>query len=73
MRPPLANYWNPIETAPFDQDISVQVTDGRGKPYAIQWPCRRTATGWVNARKGTPLAVTPVSWRPYHSPPSRLR
>jgi hypothetical protein len=30
MRPPLVNYgWNPIETAPLDEDIALQVTDGR--------------------------------------------
>jgi hypothetical protein len=69
-RPPRVTYdWHPIERAPFDEDIAVQITDGRGAPYAIQWPCRRTATGWINSRKGTPLEVTPVSWRPYHSQP----
>jgi hypothetical protein len=47
----------------------VQVTDGRGAPYAIYWPCRRITTGWINSRKGTPLEVTPVSWRPYLSQP----
>jgi hypothetical protein len=30
MRPPLVNYgWNRIETAPLDEDIALQVTDGR--------------------------------------------
>jgi hypothetical protein len=52
MRPPLVNYgWNPIESAPFDEDIALQVTDGRGAPYTLQWPCRRTTTGWINSRK----------------------
>jgi hypothetical protein len=70
MRPPRVTYdWYPIESAPFDEDIAVQVTDGRGAPYVIQWPCRFTATGWINLRKGTPLEVTPVSWRPYRSQP----
>jgi hypothetical protein len=72
MRPPLVNYgWNPIESAPFDKDIALQVTDGRGAPYTLQWPCRRTTTGWINSRKGTPLEVTPVRWRPYPIPLSR--
>jgi hypothetical protein len=32
MRAPLVNYgWNLIETAPFDEDIALQVTDGHGK------------------------------------------
>ena len=57
--------------APLDEDIAVQVTDGRGGPYTLQWPCRRTASGWINSRKGTPLEVTPVRWRPYDERPSR--
>ncbi len=69
-RPQRVTYdWYPIESAPFGEDIAVQVTDGRGAPYAIRWPCQRTATGWFNSRKGTPLEVTPVAWRPYNSQP----
>jgi hypothetical protein len=69
-RPHRVTYdWHPIESVPFGEDIAVQVTDGRGAPYAIQWPCQRTATGWINSRKGTPLEVTPVAWRPYNSQP----
>jgi hypothetical protein len=40
--------WNPIETAPFDEDIALQVSDGRRGPYTRQWPCRRTAAGWIS-------------------------
>jgi hypothetical protein len=70
MRQPHINYgWNPIESAPFDD--SLEVTDGRGGPYTLRWPCRRTATGWINSTKGTPLTVTPVRWRPYHRPPAQ--
>jgi hypothetical protein len=73
-RPHRVTYdWYPIESAPFGEDIAVQVTDGRGAPYAIKWPCQRTATGWINSRKGTPLEVTPVSWKPYDDRPSRPR
>jgi hypothetical protein len=61
--------WYPIESAPFDEDIALEVTDGRGKPYVLRWPCRRSATGWINSTKGTPLAVTPVRWRPHYAPP----
>ena len=72
MRAPRVTYdWNSIESAPFDEDVAVQVTDGRGAPYAIRWPCRITATGWINSRKGTPLEVTPVGWKPYDEQPSR--
>jgi hypothetical protein len=55
--------WNPIETAPLDEDVSLEVTDGRGSPYRLPYRCRLTASGWVSSSKGTPLAVTPVKWR----------
>jgi hypothetical protein len=43
-RPPQVNHgWNSIETAPFDEDIALRVTDRRGGPYMLHWPCRRTA------------------------------
>jgi hypothetical protein len=67
-RPRRTYDWYPIESAPLGEDIALEVTDGRGKPYALRWPCRRTATGWINSTKGTPLAVTPVRWRPYYPP-----
>jgi hypothetical protein len=65
MRGPPEDGWYPIESAPFDEDVTLQVTDGRGSPYTIKWPCRRTAAGWINSRKGNPLEVAPLRWRPY--------
>jgi hypothetical protein len=52
-RPPRVTYdWYSIESAPFGEDIAVQVTDGRGAPYAIQWPCQRTGTaGSIRGRE----------------------
>jgi hypothetical protein len=36
MRLPLENYsWKPIESAPLDEDFTLQVTDGHGKPYIL--------------------------------------
>ena len=34
MRSPRDYGWNPIESAPLDEDIALQVTDGRGAVYA---------------------------------------
>jgi hypothetical protein len=66
MRVPQENYgWNAIESAPFDKDVSLQVTDGRGGPYRLPNPCRLTASGWISSSKGTPLTVTPVKWKLY--------
>jgi hypothetical protein len=63
-----ASVWRLIDTAPLDQDVTLLVTDGRGEPYRIPHPCKRTAAGWVSSRKGTPLAVTPLQWKPYNPP-----
>jgi hypothetical protein len=31
------NYgWNPIETAPLDEDVSLEVTDGQGARYRLK-------------------------------------
>ena len=65
--------WNPIDTAPLDEDVVVQVTDGRGEPYRLLYPCKLTASGWVGSSKGTPLLVTPVKWKPYRPGGSPLR
>jgi hypothetical protein len=56
--------WLPIDSAPFDEDVTLEVTDGRGTPYRLPYRCRRTASGWVSSSKGRPLAVAPVRWKP---------
>jgi hypothetical protein len=60
--------WRLIDTAPLDTDVTLLVTDGGGEPYRNPHPCKRTATGWASSRKGTPLAVTPLQWKPYNPP-----
>jgi hypothetical protein len=61
-----ANFgWRPIDTAPIDEDVMLIVTDGRGKPYQVPSPFKLTADGWVSSGSGTPLAVTPLQWKPY--------
>jgi hypothetical protein len=73
MPAPLRNSWNPIESASFDEDVTLQVTDGRGEPYSLLKPCRLTAAGWVSSDKGAPLAVTPLQWRPCYRIAPRAR
>jgi hypothetical protein len=63
--------WLPIDDAPFGEDLELFVTDVYGSYYGLRYPCRRTAQGWVSSEKGTPLAVTPVKWRPYNPPRNR--
>jgi hypothetical protein len=35
------------------------------EPYELHSPFKLTAAGWVSSGKGTPLAVTPLQWKPY--------
>jgi hypothetical protein len=60
--------WQPISTAPLDQDVEVRVADQYGY-YTLKFPCRLTAGGWVNASMSARLAVEPTHWRerkPHH-------
>jgi hypothetical protein len=60
--------WQPLNTAPINKDVMhvmLFVTDGQGEPYAVYKPFKLTASGWVSSGKGTPLAVTPLLWKPY--------
>jgi hypothetical protein len=65
--------WKRAETAPFDQDITILVSDGCRSPYVLLKPCRRTAEGWVVSGKKTPLAVVPLKWMPLQRDPVRGR
>jgi hypothetical protein len=61
--------WNPIESAPLDEDVTLEVTDGRGARYRLPYLCRLTPSGRISSSKGTPLAVTPVKWKPLPAGP----
>jgi hypothetical protein len=72
MRPRDDYSWKSIDSAPLNEDVTLQVTDGRGEPYLLVNASRLTAVGWVSSGKGTPLTVTPVKWRhifPHAAPP----
>jgi hypothetical protein len=60
--------WQSLDFAPVDKDVTLLVTDGPSEPYPLKLPSRLTAAGWVSSSRGTPLAVTPVKWKPYRAP-----
>jgi hypothetical protein len=43
--------------------LQVHVTDGLSDSYLLPYLCTLTAVGWVNARTGKALMVTPTHWR----------
>jgi hypothetical protein len=55
--------WQPIETCPADEDVSLLVSDAKGE-YRLPFNCKRTSMGWVNALTGSLLSVEPVKWHP---------
>jgi hypothetical protein len=60
------NYgWLPIDSAPLDTDLRLEVIDDQGVVYRLATPFRLTSACWVSSATGTPHAVTPVKWKPY--------
>ena len=51
--------WRPIDTAPWDEDVTLLVTDGRGEPYQIPYPCKRTRIRTCPERRGWSAFVSP--------------
>ena len=62
--------WQPIHTAPYDEDIELAVIDDEG-PHALIFACRRLRTGWGKAGTQQMVAVHPTHWRKWQpkSPP----
>jgi hypothetical protein len=58
-------YWKKVDTAPEGVMAQVRVTDGCDSDYLLQYPCKLTKNGWVNAASGKPLAVRAIYWKLY--------
>ncbi|MDR3409033.1 MAG: hypothetical protein P4L68_11095 [Methylovirgula sp.] len=54
--------WEPIDTAPFAQDLEICVIE-RGEVHALIFPCRRVDGGWSNADTREHIFVHPTHWR----------
>jgi hypothetical protein len=60
--------WRLLDSAPTNEDVTLLVIDGASEPYQLRAPSWLTTAGWVSSAKGTPLAVTPLKWKPYDPP-----
>jgi hypothetical protein len=54
--------WKPIDTAPADKDVELQVADQFGS-YTLTFPCRLQDGDWVNSSSDGRLEVNPTHWR----------
>ncbi len=60
--------WQPIATAPMDQDLKVRLQDALGR-YELLFPCRNVpGQGWINTWLKKPLREDPVDWRVWDEP-----
>ncbi len=51
-----------VDAVPEDRDLIVAVVDGDGY-HALEFPCRWKGGRWVDARKGSPLDISPTHWQ----------
>ena len=58
--------WQLISSAPFDRDIELAVIDRHGE-HPLVFPCRRIASGWINAKTKERIDVSPTHWREWKS------
>jgi len=54
--------WRPISSAPFDHDLQLSVIEN-DEVFSLIFPCRRTPTGWLDAKTRKPVLVEPTHWR----------
>lgn len=54
--------WNPIHAAPAETDLCICIQDVFGL-YPLPFPCRKQKTGWINAKQGVRLDISPLGWK----------
>jgi hypothetical protein len=60
----LMDQWQPISSAPFDQDLELSVIEAN-EAHALVFPCRRIVDGWLNVKMNSQVFVNPTHWRPW--------
>ena len=54
--------WHPVISAPFDVELQLRNIDDEGE-HIYDLPCRRTVTGWIDAKWLSPIGFKPTHWR----------
>lgn len=56
--------WQPIvKSAPYDRDLELAIVNVDGTVRALEFPCRRTFDGWLNAQTKKWVDFRPTHWR----------
>jgi hypothetical protein len=59
--------WQPIIRAPWERDVELAVIDPDGAICTLTFPCRRTFSGWLNAKSREWVQTRPTHWRDWQS------
>ena len=54
--------WQSIFTAPFERDLQLAVINEDGTT-TLEFPCRRSISGWVDAETKQLMDIDPTHWR----------
>jgi hypothetical protein len=55
--------WLPVSIAPSDVDLEVCVMDCEGIVHALDFPCRKDKTGWIDMSTKRRVDNQPTHWR----------
>jgi hypothetical protein len=48
---------------PSDREVRLAVINADGAVHALVFPCRRSASGWIDSRSGRLVEVFPTHWQ----------
>jgi hypothetical protein len=55
--------WQPIIRAPWERNVELAVIEPNELVHALAFPCRRTFSGWLNAKTREWIEIRPTHWR----------
>ena len=55
--------WLPVSIAPSDADLEVCVMDYDGIVHALECPCQKDKTGWIDSKTKKRIDIQATHWR----------
>ena len=59
----LPTEWLPVSVAPDEGDLEICIVDYNGIVRALNYPCHKSGTQWVDASNNRLLDIQPTHWR----------
>lgn len=61
--------WLPVSIAPPGGDLELCIMDYDGIVTALEYPCHKTVSGWVDAANKKHVDIQPTHWRKWTEKP----